>query len=952
MPLTLITGRANTGKTQVVQDAVRRACADGRLPTLLLPTLPDVRRAREWLAADCPVGIRIDQFERYIEVLWATHGDGRRLVTQAQRTALVRRAAATAVNDLPAGSPGLVRFIADVARRLLEEPLWVFEQAEGGSRWDEAVLDVIRTYVRMLDSAGLVEPGSAARALAGAPPRLEGPLLVHDFADLSASQEALVLGWAEAGEKVYVTLPWEEGFPAAEALGPLASRLRESADEVVECRAQPRAGDDAELLRLEEGLFAAPEVRHGTGSVLLATAIGEEAEAVLVARHAARLAAQATDPDRVAIVLRRAAGHMDALRVALAGAGVAADFDVRVPFGATAFGRALLHLVRFQLSGERAQLMGYLRSPFSGAVSDGVDALERRWRGSRETDGRRLTRAASEISRPVAEALRLARRACGDAAAGPAAWKDLGDLLLSTAHDHAALQSAQDAEADVAAYRAMLRAIAELAAIGESRASEIVAALDDVETTPFASERPGHVQVTEAHRLRARRFDAVIVAGMTASGFSSEGAASPSADFVDRLLCAERDNAQARERLLFYSVVTRARRQLVLTRQAATADGDPVRPSVFWEELLDLYRDPSVEEDAGIPAGAVPMESLGLASLEDAAPSLAPGRSALRKAAAAGIVGADERVASAIRSADLDRGVLRDPEVLRMLSGRSVFSATELERYAQCPYRWFYERAVRPSRIDAQVGPLEAGDLAHRVLRGVYERIEERTGAARVTAETLAEVLALADEVFAQEAAPPKTAPALTLAEEDTLFTTHRRVRDLLTADQEFLCGFAPVSAEMRFGDDDGGGIDLGGFAVRGSIDRVDAGEPGLVIVDYKSGQAPKMADLEKKRLLQLPLYAAVARAVLGRPVVAGFYRSLSAGDNRGFYLSDVIDRTGVVKTDALATAADVDELLAAAIERARAAADGIRAGRIAPEDPAEGACDHCLAATFCQGRC
>jgi ATP-dependent helicase/DNAse subunit B len=345
----------------------------------------------------------------------------------------------------------------------------------------------------------------------------------------------------------------------------------------------------------------------------------------------------------------------------------------------------------------------------------------------------------------------------------------------------------------------------------------------------------------------------------------------------------------------------------------------------------------------------VPFETLGLAELEEAAPAVAPERFSLRVAASYHDSAADPRVAHALARTCTSRGRLADEALRARLAERRVFSATELEAYAQCPYKWFYERVVRPEGIDGELGAMEQGSLAHRVLRRVYERLPQNTGSRRVTRDTLEMSLELADAVFAEEAAPPRTPPALTLMEEEELRRVLRTVRELLVSDADFLLGFEPTGLEVSFGREDEPEADLGEFALKGSIDRVDLGAGGLVIMDYKRGGEKTPGVVAKRRLLQLPLYAAVAAERFDQPVVAAFYRYLGArGRARGFYLDGAVGEEGLVSTDRLLSAEEVRGAIAVGLEAAKRAVEGIRRADIAPDDPAEDACKYCSAASFC----
>ena len=74
-------------------------------------------------------------------------------------------------------------------------------------------------------------------------------------------------------------------------------------------------------------------------------------------------------------------------------------------------------------------------------------------------------------------------------------------------------------------------------------------------------------------------------------------------------------------------------------------------------------------------------------------------------------------------------------------------------------------------------------------------------------------------------------------------------------------------------------GLDLGGFAVSGKIDRIDVDPHSAhgIVQDYKSGKgAHSAAKVESELRLQIPLYMLVLRDLLGVEPIGGLYRALA----------------------------------------------------------------------------
>ena len=119
------------------------------------------------------------------------------------------------------------------------------------------------------------------------------------------------------------------------------------------------------------------------------------------------------------------------------------------------------------------------------------------------------------------------------------------------------------------------------------------------------------------------------------------------------------------------------------------------------------------------------------------------------------------------------------------------------------------------------------------------------------------------------------------------------------------------------------------GVSVRGKADRVDVGERGFVVVDYKTGGAGNVR-------LQLPLYM---KFLAGAGVVKG---GGSAGVPLGSYYLGLRDfKKKMVGVD------EIEE----SVERAEALIEDIKAGRIDQEPMNAESCEYCIWRDSCGGR-
>jgi ATP-dependent helicase/nuclease subunit B len=909
MPLTVLGGLPGSDAQERLHRGLAQAVQEGRSALLVVPTAAEAVRARRTLSASVPVGLRVATLRGLIEAEWAISGDGRRLAQGLQRDILLARSLAIAGDPGQSGR-GAVSLLGAIATRVAVAGARTGERPSGITG---RLLTALATYRDLLVEHGLIDPAEATLSLSSLDPPAQ-IVGVDGFFELDPAQVSLLAGWAGSGADVTITLPWSDGVAATLPIAPLVALLRDRGADVVDLRG-PVDQRSRELERVATDLFACSPPRAGEGLVRMGVARGTEGEARMMAAMVGNLVAAGIAPDRIAIALPDARRNLTWLLRALTDAGLDAVLDIQVPVTETALGRALLHLWAFCRTGKREDLTSFLRTPFSGVQLRRADEADAAWRRGGIAEGGGLLRRVPEIAGIVGLCRSVVDRAIGAEVANK--WKELADHLLAAAHPGVAPVPGGEGALDAAVHRSFLAAIEQAVELGEGEVSpdELRSAFASSRVNATGIVEAGRVLVTSVDDVWRHRPDHVVVAGLTASEMPRRGSDDRlEGDAVRSVLSKlgltfDAGEHQRRERLVFYLAVSTARGSLALVRREADDEGRVLRESVFWDEFLDLYRCPGDPSTAG-----------------DGPPL---GRDDLRETDTEGTA----RPAT--------RGSVSDPRVLEVLSDIVAVGPGEVETYASCPYRWYVERRLRQRSPDTVMDPMAAGRAAHDALARFYkEWMAGREG--RVTPENVEEAVArVKDHVAAalREAPVPGT-----LEEKRLLASVAPAVVALVARDAEFLPGYRPVQVEWSFGLDGDDPVDVGGVLIKGRADRIDMGPEGLVVIDYKRTHASSLAEIRREHLVQLQLYAAAASARLGIPVAGGLYRSLSSAEDRGFAVADI---GGGLKAKDVLGRDEIGVVIEEAVEVARAAVEGMRAGRIAPV-PSKDRCAHCQAAPFC----
>ena len=960
--LSLVVGPANAGKVALLLDRYLTRLDDE--PFLIVPNRSDVSRCeRDLLArAGCLLGGTIGTFDNLFERIAVGASARRRVATRSQRALLARRAVGAAVRDglaLPASArfggfaDTLLAALSDLESGLLEP-----------ADLDGELATLYAAYRAELDALGLSDRDLMRRS---ACERLQSdldawhgePVFAYGFEDLTAAEWSLLEALAGRAE-VHVSLPYEPGRAAFASLSRTANDLSALAGGRLE-ELPPRSQEYAApaLAQLERRLFepGGPRAPLG-GAVRFLAGAGVRGTLELVADELFDVLREGTPPEQVGVIVPSVERWRAPLETVMTALGIPYAIEAACRFGDTPLGHALLSLLRFAwAAGGREQLYGFLRSPYSAVPRGGVDFTEGRLRGRAVEEPGRV----EEETERLREAPLVALRELREAATPLDGIRAVLPAMVRAAYGLDGPPAGEQARLDLRSFGAAGDLLDELGALedlqGEALAApDVLEAIARLEVPPPPAGEAGRIAVLDLLRARTRRFDTVFVLGLEEGTLPRRGRTSP---FLDddrrRELGArlERPDPVARDRYLFYTACTRPTRRLYLVRQTATDDGSPLEPSPFWEDAAAPFPAEEVER-------ATRRRSLSeLTWAIEAAPTERERLRALARLTSRG--GDDAALAGALAEANgwsrrLQRARrafvrdarLRNPVVLDQLGSRTIFGATELERFVDCSSAWLFERVVDPKTIDAEADALLRGKIAHQALYTFYSGLPKELGVERVTPETLEPAIAFLERCLESALG---SGVRLELREVEVAELRESLRRDLVRfvrAEAESKVSFVPRRFELGFGTDRSApelqrGLELGdGLYLSGKIDRIDVDPLSArgIVQDYKSGKGSFSArQIDTERRLQVPLYMLVLRDLAGIEPLGGVYRALSgARAARGMLRAEAREELpGFNGNDYLDEDAFWSQVEAAR-GRALHAAQRIRAGDVA-HDPKGGEC-------------
>lgn len=801
-----------------VVSALRGGVAQVGQATLMVPSFSQALFAQRALAQAGGLGLGVSCCtpSSWVAERWEVWGDGRHIVDGVARRVLVRR---VLERESPlAPTPGAVATLCEMVQIglpwLLEEDACsaarkVLTQAE------RDLLSSARGYAHELRQCNLVEESEACCEIVGRLTRAGVPLAPVVLAGFDALPRAMRELVCELAFHAMVTLV----VPASDHQAHKAVRrlqgelialaeLRglDDVEYVEQLFAAPQGGDDpssvrdAELDELRRCLFDSPgEALSPSGSVGALLAAGPLAEAELVCGEVERLVrGGSSDIVVCAPDVRRAWRELAPKLVAR---GVAVQAQTSVSFGETEAGRAFLQFVRgvsrmAELDGEWPQaepvgkdlqvslgdmswwppsdLVDFLLSDCTNVSPASAYRIDALWRANRLlTPGAVLDTLQSE--RDVTSSVAQATKELLRGHIGSAASKLLQPLMARSEQEIARETSRVEAVAALGEVLTVGKALGDLGlsadpASGTLGLSELVAMACDVlehasvmiRLRARAEGGEGAAPVVRlmgegsASLLPPCSTDALIVCGLTSHESPIPRDPHVSAELLAELGIEPTADPMVAERARFYALLGVPRRRLVFERSLTSADGKPAYSSVMLIEALACY---------GVDAGDKP-ERVRAALIACLGPEGVAERAEVevgQNASAAGAAPAQDGCETPLPAGKIESRlggfVLPPPEGVAVEDDAGVvLSASQIETYLECPYKWFSLRRLRLSDADAPFSGAEMGTFAHRVLEVTHQQMLEEAATEQASA-LLAEAAARGIEVPLKPPVPLAVGP-------------------------------------------------------------------------------------------------------------------------------------------------------------------------------------------------
>ena len=898
---------------------------------LIVPSPDAVLLVKRQLGAiqELSVGVNVSTFDEWVRDQWKLYGSSDRLLSTTLRKVFFQQVLdgmpADELGSLNAGK-GTVELLSKLAPEYLTEldQIMNYGQLSAGQM---SACKVLERYKMLLEEKSYVEVCQCLDYLLQSIPAQGAALVFSRVEDLSEARLKFVRKLSQKRE-VSFSLYVPEG-PAGYAA---EQQLELVGGPGCDCRVDAElasAAKSQELNDLLARVFRATEGNEVTpsGAVTFLSPLGQLAEAESISRYISQrvesgsksFVVYTSNPQKV----------WEALSQKLAAKGIAAHYKRSVRIQDSLAGSAFASLVDAYVTlNERAELeknidyqasehqMGdmswwpprsltdYLISPISGISVERAWMLDKSWRGNRTLYATRvletLSKAAmsSRLCAETIKSLELGR-------IGSAAQRIIEYLSAETSDEQPDVaQSKETLLQNQESLKVMSKIVSSAQELHEAGLkltpqtlkSFIDLCKDQAVMIPVSNGIKSDIQVliapvNQAHSFEPHMFDTIIFQGMDTLNFGVKASDGALQEFIRHASKTPKVSEFARYQRDFYTALIGASTSVAFEK----VEQKDVFNAVALSEVKACY-----PKDYSKKTGLVRGEEEVLVNLLPQATD--PERVTELPTIESGEI--DPKLKNiVVLPRHLTRETLEQElqgliEVSR--EGLPLLSASQIETYLECPYKWFTQRRIKISQVDTEFAPMQMGTFIHRVLELTHATLlAEALGCnvaevdtvvesvllqdvagSRITSDNLDHAKQILDTCFVQvwdeqfnninRASSNELIPH-SVQERKQVENIRENLKDLLEFEASHFIGYQPRFFELRFGREENV-VEYAGAQFTGSIDRVDVNAHGqALIIDYKHKGTKDLKAYSAK----LSLDSEVSKEILPRHVQSAIYAQI-----------------------------------------------------------------------------
>ena len=914
-----------------IQEQLRASLERWGSAQLIVPSSDTVLLVKRQLGAiqELSVGVNVSTFDEWMRDQWKLYGSSDRLLSNTLRKVFFQQIldgmSADELGTLTT-SKGTVELLSKLAPEYLTEldQIMTSGQLSAGQM---SACKVLERYKVLLEEKSYVEVCQCLDYLLQSIPEQGAALVFSRVEDLSEARLKFVRKLSQKREVAFsLYVPEGPAGYAAEQQLELVSGL--GCDCRVDAELAP-AAKSQELNDLLARVFRATEGNEVTpsGAVTFLSPLGQLAEAESISRYISQcvesgsksFVVYTSNPQKV----------WDALSQKLAAKGIAAHYKRSVRIQDSLAGRAFASLIDAYVTlNERAELeknidyqasehqMGdmswwpprsltdYLISPISGIGVERAWMLDKSWRGNRTLYATRvletLSKAAmsSRLCAETIKSLELGR-------IGSAAQRIIEYLSAETSDEQP--ESAQSKETllqNQESLKVMSKIVSSAQELHEAGLkltpqtlkSFIDLCKDQAVMMPVSNGIESDIQVLiapviQAHSFEPHMFDTVIFQGMDTLNFGVKASDGALQEFIRHASKTPKVSEFARYQRDFYAALITASTSVAFEK----VEQKDVFNAVALSEVKACY-----PKDYAKKTGVARGEEEVLVNLLPQAAD--PERVAELPTIESGEI--DPKLKNiVVLPRHLTRETLEQElqgliEVSR--EGLPLLSASQIETYLECPYKWFTQRRIKISQVDTEFAPMQMGTFIHRVLElthatllaealgcdvsevdlAVEPVLLQDVAGSRITSDNLDHAKQVLDTCFAQvwdeqfnninRASSNELIPH-SIQERKQVENIRENLKNLLEFEASHFVGYQPRFFELRFGREENV-VEYAGAQFTGSIDRVDVNAHGqALIIDYKHKATKDLKAYSAK----LSLDSELSKEILPRHVQSAIYAQI-----------------------------------------------------------------------------